>query len=647
VLQTAVLTLGAFCLCSSMPLAPVRNLAATGSVRFTLALSTLLLSLALLRMSTQAAPSAAVSSSGGVLQVAAASLSLLSTAAPPFASTANPMKPSAFFSDRLRRQSPLPTNRWFQNAVLASGDQPIVSYPYSLRMASPGSPLHAEALATQETSDTLSEAARMSLSQVGVYMSLPVKEVSPVMVIMPWKPDLLITTPRIDAGVGFNSTAAGAKEPKLESASAVEAEAYTVQMGAHQVVEEDLMSVRMEWAQHNGGERCRHSGSFVFVHSSPRSCVAKHFVCICSAVGRMVFALVRGSPYITGLYSGLCPALYTGHAILSVNDDQVPRSERQAGEDMSKSAAACSVPRNRHHVVLNSGTTVMVYLDRPACLKWDRNRIIFQDAHGAGCRTTNWVIRVAMLPALTLPVLRHSIGILDAFRASIPLSGSVSFSRQGDDSSLMRVAWRRVDISQQGIKLDAKGNMEVSNRPEQLPDQGLIPCELLMLCLPHAKSLMTNHRPVGLEFDSLKGPLVAAVGDQWILHIRHATDGSFYSHRPLSAARSEWVEEIRSTLSLDAQHNISIEVVDQYGFGKEAARVGRLILIADELGEADTALTLRTKLKHSIEPWLKGTNADPLMFDETWGGLVPSHGLKDFNADFGAGAYNDHHFHYG
>lgn len=40
-------------------------------------------------------------------------------------------------------------------------------------------------------------------------------------------------------------------------------------------------------------------------------------------------------------------------------------------------------------------------------------------------------------------------------------------------------------------------------------------------------------------------------------------------------------------------------------------------------------------------------NQDAFVFDQDWGGLVPTQGLMDIGRDFGAGWYNDHHFHQG
>jgi hypothetical protein len=141
-----------------------------------------------------------------------------------------------------------------------------------VRLASPGSPLQAEAAAAQSATDNLTN--RMGLTQTGVYMSLPIKEANTIQVIMPWRPDMLLTTPLYDvaaSGHGGGSAAihrdsnhthhhaklTKVDEPRLHVPpvqSPIEAKATEVQMNPHQVVQEDLLSVRVQWTQKNGGQ---------------------------------------------------------------------------------------------------------------------------------------------------------------------------------------------------------------------------------------------------------------------------------------------------------------------------------------------------------------------------------------------------------
>jgi endo-1,3(4)-beta-glucanase len=136
---------------------------------------------------------------------------------------------------------------------------------------------------------------------------------------------------------------------------------------------------------------------------------------------------------------------------------------------------------------------------------------------------------------------------------------------------------------------------------------------------------------------------------------------------------------------------------DTYFSGKMLAKLGRIIVIAQELrgfaerpelnqldtttppGEELSRIILKcreatlptedevtdaiARLKGAVEIWLNGSAATLFTYDNTWGGLVscgclfngkgcdnvfpncPSY--SDPGLNFGNGFYNDHHFHYG
>ncbi|KAJ1798809.1 hypothetical protein LPJ75_006778, partial [Coemansia sp. RSA 2598] len=86
---------------------------------------------------------------------------------------------------------------------------------------------------------------------------------------------------------------------------------------------------------------------------------------------------------------------------------------------------------------------------------------------------------------------------------------------------------------------------------------------------------------------------------------------------------------------------------DPYFFGKAVARAMRIALIADEVGDDDSRNLAIDQATSWLTPWLNGTNADYLVFDTEWSGIISKAGLADPMADFGQGLYNDHHFHYG
>ena len=107
--------------------------------------------------------------------------------------------------------------------------------------------------------------------------------------------------------------------------------------------------------------------------------------------------------------------------------------------------------------------------------------------------------------------------------------------------------------------------------------------------------------------------------------------------------------------ALDVDKNFDPDPVtvstDPYFGGKQMAKLARLALIADEIGETATAATLRARLAPLVAAWLDGTNGgtngNHFVYDDTWGGVVTTNALASPSAEFGAGHYNDHHFHYG
>lgn len=48
------------------------------------------------------------------------------------------------------------------------------------------------------------------------------------------------------------------------------------------------------------------------------------------------------------------------------------------------------------------------------------------------------------------------------------------------------------------------------------------------------------------------------------------------------------------------------DIKDPYFFGKEVAAMGRLALIADELGDNITSLNIRNNMIKAIDPWFHG-----------------------------------------
>lgn len=164
-----------------------------------------------------------------------------------------------------------------------------------------------------------------------------------------------------------------------------------------------------------------------------------------------------------------------------------------------------------------------------------------------------------------------------------------------------------------------------------------------MVALPHHMDSFVNKTVVASNvYKTLRGPVSFVLGDTWYMK-EQLTNISWFARNPIPSDKQA---SILSALQND-QASINVSASDPYFFGKDIARVGRLALIADELGQTSIATSLRTTMKSYIEPWLNGKNDDTLMYDTTWGGICSKNGLANQGADFGNGIYNDHHFHYG
>merc|ERR1740137_46934 len=162
-----------------------------------------------------------------------------------------------------------------------------------------------------------------------------------------------------------------------------------------------------------------------------------------------------------------------------------------------------------------------------------------------------------------------------------------------------------------------------------------------MMALPHHLDTLTNTQ-TGHQLEVLKGIMVGITGDVWTFN-ENLTPIAWGAPRTIP---SDKVGDIKAALQEDIP-NVACCNDDPYFGGKQMAVLARLALIADEIGESGLAQQARDRVKPFIEGWLGGTNANTLLYDNTWGGVVSGCGMYDQGCDFGNGMYNDHHFHYG
>lgn len=302
-----------------------------------------------------------------------------------------------------------------------------------------------------------------------------------------------------------------------------------------------------------------------------------------TGANKMTLPLVRGSPYVTMIYDGLTPFIDSNAVILKVND-QAPKAGTTA---------------TRFKINLNNGQTWYIYASTSITLDCSSDML------------TATAPYTGVLRAIMNKTADESL--LDAHSVPYPTGGDVSYTVDGDNAYI-QFNWKVVG-------------------------QG----DLLMMAVPHQLDILQNATIVMPKaFKILKGFMSGVVGNKWIMK-EPLTTISWTAPRPI---RSDRLAEIKAAVVADT-NNTGNSPGDPYGFGKSIARLGRLALIADEVGDNALAGRIRGKMKSRLSPWMLGNNSNSLRYENTWKGICSKDGLANSGADYGNGWYNDHHFHYG
>ena len=304
------------------------------------------------------------------------------------------------------------------------------------------------------------------------------------------------------------------------------------------------------------------------------------------AGGAFEAPIVRGMAYATAHYAGLTPRFTTVHAVLSVNG--LPPGP--------------ALTTDRFKVVLNNGSTWIAYASSPLTLA-TAGGVLQASAPFTG--TIRWA--VVSSSGMAIPE-----ATLDAHADAVSVGGTPTATASGDEATL------------------------VFNWATQGLDGGLTSVPPLHFALPHHVPVLQESPVPGAVATTIKGDLVAVAAGAWHL-VEPLTTVGFEAPGGIAPALQPLIEA-----ALVEDLGFAVTAGDTYFGGKQLAAIARLALIADEVGDAASAATARANLGAALEPWLAGTNGDPLRYDPTWGGVVSASG-----GSFNQGAYNDHHFHYG
>ena len=229
------------------------------------------------------------------------------------------------------------------------------------------------------------------------------------------------------------------------------------------------------------------------------------------------------------------------------------------------------------------------------------------------------------------------IPLFDRYAATYPTAGEFDYSFEGPANEGESITTSIVfETSSAGLMYSAAADDDVISQPD-----------LLTMSLPHHQATFVNPQYENdVRVDTLVGDMVGVVGRKWLMKTPAVPKGymSFRAPRPVDPNR---LEAIKVQLIEDINSAAQASEPDPYGFGKSIAKIGRLLLMADELGiKQELIQDLLKKMKTFLSPWLESKNKDTLLYDTVYGGIVSQNGINDPADDFGQGYYNDHHFHY-
>jgi endo-1,3(4)-beta-glucanase len=219
--------------------------------------------------------------------------------------------------------------------------------------------------------------------------------------------------------------------------------------------------------------------------------------------------------------------------------------------------------------------------------------------------------------------------------------------------------------------------------PKSMNDGSDIGGNIITYAMPHHQDLLGTAVMKDFCTPSLLGPVCLVRGSTWNL-VEELPNVDFQAPRH---PKAEYVPILAEALMQDIKYeiptNFQIGAGDTYFSGKTIAKLGRILLIAEELkdlcanpseeyasvcdglelpSESDISIAL-TQLRRVVTVWVRDNQQAPFVYDTSWGGLVSCGclysngectnqmpncpGLTDQGLNFGSGFYNDHHFHYG
>ncbi|RPB01170.1 glycoside hydrolase [Choiromyces venosus 120613-1] len=177
-------------------------------------------------------------------------------------------------------------------------------------------------------------------------------------------------------------------------------------------------------------------------------------------------------------------------------------------------------------------------------------------------------------------------------------------------------------------------------------------CEgALMYALPHHVASFDDNTArgrTGLKLQSpTKGLMEAVRGNIWTMTERNLPTNITWLVSGGQRLNRHAVELIERTLVTELQSNITAETnLNSMYFSGKASYL-RPSFPHDVVKKENLTREALGKLTAALDPYVNNRQNPPLVYDDTWKGLITSAIKQDLMADFGNGMYNDHHFHHG
>ncbi|KAI8597923.1 endo-1,3-beta-glucanase Engl1 [Dissophora ornata] len=319
--------------------------------------------------------------------------------------------------------------------------------------------------------------------------------------------------------------------------------------------------------------------------------------------------IVRGMAFITGMYKGLTPKIFSNILVRTLTRDPRPMSGGWV----------------KYRFLIEDGITWLLYAksDQGATLA-----LVMRDqAHTeATSGKFTGVIQIAKLPVGNEA---QAESIYDAAVGVYATSGQLVVQKRYVSSN----------VGAYEIKWKLAGNTKQ---------------QFIHFTLPHHRDVLTDIcKPTTIVLPSTtKGKMVAYVGSSWHLYEPERLSAGFLPDGWEGIVTEDKKNMIRKQAELDADMDFDQQtnLDSMYFAGKGLAKFALLSLVVTDVLKDNGALKAKCidKLKSSFERFMENRQMFPLVYDTTWKGLVSVQGLDNGAlSDFGNTWYNDHHYHYG